>query len=167
MASCDGLGPRREFAPARLHVCGYAGAIYKPKTCLKKLAKLFENARARSQAYAGAETTTVNSETDAEAPWHAARSWARRPAGGVGSNVPARHRRNPREPTGDKYKQHLQLRPRVRGRQVHALGIRVVRVLRIELAHELRHQVVRKPFALVLDALLRQVPFRVERGHST
>ena len=43
---------------------------------------------------------------------------------------------------GEKYKQHLQLRPRVRGRQVHALGIRVVRVLRIELAHELRHEVV-------------------------
>ena len=50
----------------------------------KKLAKLFENARAHSQAYEGAGTTTVNSETDAEAPWHAARSWARRPARGGG-----------------------------------------------------------------------------------
>ena len=61
----------------------------------------------------------------------------------------------------DKYKQHLQLRPRVRGRQVHALGIRVVRVLRIKLAHELRHQIVGELLALVLDALLGQVSFRI------
>ena len=37
MASCDGLGPRREFAPARLHVCGYASAISKETNAQLKI----------------------------------------------------------------------------------------------------------------------------------